>query len=199
MKNYLKLSITFITGALLLASASAQNLKIATVDVESLFNDYYRTAIEQQVIVEEYARISDDNAKRMVDIRAMEEQLLTLRKKLEDPTIADNVKKDSSKEFQMKLDELKTMDQERMEFKSRHEKALELQKRSSIESIRGEITEEIVKYSKNEAYDYVMDKSGVSQNQVPFLIYSKDAADITAAIIDILNANAPETEEAPSE
>ena len=40
-------------------------------------------------------------------------------------------------------------------------------------------------------YDYVFDKSGMSTSQVPFLLYAKDATDITASLLKDLNKDAP--------
>jgi len=49
MKNYLKLSVIFCAvAALTMGSASAQRLKIATVDMQKLFKEYHRTTEEQQ-------------------------------------------------------------------------------------------------------------------------------------------------------
>ena len=45
--------------------------------------------------------------------------------------------------------------------------------------------------AKSDAYDYVFDKSGLSTSQVPFLLYTKDATDITAGLLGVLNKDAP--------
>ena len=45
--------------------------------------------------------------------------------------------------------------------------------------------------AKSDDYDYVFDKSGLSTSQVPFLLYTKDATDITAGLLDQLNKDAP--------
>jgi len=82
-----------------LGSASAQRLKIATVDMQNLFKDYHRTTEEQQKFSEEFARIQKENNERLTGIRSLEEQLQVLKKQIEDPTLADNVKRDKSREF----------------------------------------------------------------------------------------------------
>jgi Skp family chaperone for outer membrane proteins len=57
------------------------------------------------------------------------------------------------------------------------------------------ILEEIRKLVEEQAkvgnYDYVFDKSGLSTSQVPFLLYTKDATDITAGLLKDLNKDAP--------
>lgn len=192
MKNYIKLSVMVCAFAVLgMASASAQKLKIATVDMQNLFKEYHRTTEEQQKFSEEFARIQKENNERLTGIRAIEEQLQGLKKKIEDPSLADSVKRDKSREFQLKLDEAKAMDRERREFLNRRTRALELKKQASMKGILEEIRKRIVDHSKKEDFDFVLDKSGLSANQVPFLLYTKDATDITAALLVVLNDGAP--------
>ena len=192
MKNYIKLSVIICALAVMgIGSASAEKLKIATVDMQNLFKEYHRTTEEQQKFSEEFARIQKENNERLAGIRAIEETLQALKKKIEDPTLNDNVKREKSREFQLKLDEAKAMDRERREFLSRRTRALELKKQASMQGILEEIRKLIVDHSKNEDFDFVLDKSGLSANQVPFLLYTKDATDITVSLLAKLNKDAP--------
>jgi len=199
MKKYVKLSVMFCTfAALTVGAASAQRLKIATVDMQKLFKEYHRTTEEQQKFSEEFARIQKENNERLAGIRSLEEALQALKKKIEDPTLADNVKREKSREFQLKLDEAKAMDRERREFLGRRTRALELKKQASMQGILEEIRKRIVDHAKSEDFDFVLDKSGLSANQVPFLLYTKDATDITAKLLTELNKDAPAASAAPA-
>jgi outer membrane protein len=192
MKNYLKLSVVVcVLAAMGMGSASAEKLKIATVDMQNLFKGYYRTTEEQQKFSQEFARIQKENSDRLAGIRAMEEQLQALKKKFQDPTLADNLKRKKSQEFQLKLDEAKAMDRERREFLQRRTRALDLKKQASMKGILEEIRQRIIGHSKKEDFDFVLDKSGLSNNQVPFLLYTKDATDITETLLVELNKDAP--------
>ena len=192
MKHHLKFAAAICLVALLSAtSASAQRLKIATVDMQILFKEYHRTNDEQQKFSEEFARIQKEHNERLTGIRELEEQLQGLKKQIEDPTIADGVKRDKTRDFQLKLDEAKAMDRERREFLGRRTRALELKKNASMQGILEEIRKLIVDHAKAEDFDYVLDKSGLSANQVPFLLYTKDATDVTVALLSKLNVNAP--------
>jgi len=192
MKNYLKLSLMLCASAFIAAgSANAQQLKIATVDIQSLFKDYHRTDTEQKVIAEEFARINKENTERQKTIREIEEQLQKLKKKIEDPTLSDNVRREKLEERNTKINEGKAMEQERRDFISRRSRALEIKKQGSIQGIMQEIRDLVVEHSKNEDFDYVLDKSGATANGVPFLLYTKDSTDITAEILTVLNKDAP--------
>ena len=159
--------------------------------MQKLFKDYYRTTEAQQKSSEEFARIQKENNERLSGIRALEEQLQKLKKKIEDPTLADSVKRKKSREFQLKLDEAKAMDRERREFLGRRTRALELKKQASMQGILEEIRKRIVDHSKKEDFDFVLDKSGLTSNQVPLILYTKDATDITEALLVEINKDAP--------
>ncbi|MGB1261037.1 MAG: OmpH family outer membrane protein, partial [Akkermansiaceae bacterium] len=73
------------------------------------------------------------------------------------------------------------------EFIGRRNRALELKKQASMQGILEEIRKHIIEYAKTENYDYVFDKSGLTANQVPLLLYCKDVVDITPKLLDIIN------------
>ena len=103
------LTLVFPIGNLC-AQTSPSRLKIATVDMQKLFKEYHRTTEEQQKFSEEFARIQKENNERLAGIRTLEEQLQALKKKIEDPTLGDNLKREKSREFQLTLDEAKAME-----------------------------------------------------------------------------------------
>jgi Skp family chaperone for outer membrane proteins len=180
-------------GSLLLAMpATAQDkLKIATVDMQTLFKEYHRTNEAQKEINVERAKIQQNNNERLETIRALEEELQGLRKQLDDPSISDKKKQDLFKNFQMKTQEGVALDRERREFLQRRNTALNEKMMQKMRGILEEIKKLVEDRAKGDDYDYVFDKSGLSTSQVPFLLYTKDATDITAGLLDQLNKDAP--------
>ena len=65
-----------------------------------------------------------------------------------------------------------------------------------MKGILEEIRKLVEEHAKTENFDYVLDKSGLSASQVPFLLYTKDATEITEVILKNLNKDAPD--EAPA-
>jgi outer membrane protein len=195
--------IAVVSGILLLAGfqAIAQDRKtdapvvpsknIATVDMQELFKQYYRTNEAQKQINVERARIQKDNNERLARIRELEENLGNLRKQLEDPTINDSKKQSLFKEWQMQQQEGIALDRERREFLQRRNQALNEKMVQRMKGILEEIRKLVEEQAKVDNYDYVFDKSGLSTSQVPFLLYTKDATDITAGLLKNLNKNAP--------
>ena len=193
-----------LAGMLLLAAlpASAQDkLKIATVDMQQLFKEYHKTSDAQKQINVERARIQKENNERLTRIRELETELQGLRKQLEDPSISDKKKQELFKEFQMKTQEGVALDRERREYLQRRTAALNEKMGTRMRGILEEIRKLVESHAKTDDYDYVFDKSGLSVSQVPFLLYTKDANDITPGLLKELNKDAPAAppEPAPGE
>lgn len=181
------LAASFITAA----TAQDRKLSIATVDMQELFKQYHRTNEAQKQINVERARIQKDNNERLTRIRELEESLSTKRKQLEDPSINDSKKQTLFKEWQMEQQEGIALDRERREFLQRRNQALNEKMVQRMKGILEEIRKLVEEQAKADNYDYVFDKSGLSTSQVPFLLYTKDATDITAGLLKGLNKDAP--------
>lgn len=180
-------------GILLLAlpAVGQDKLKIATVDMQTLFKQYHRTNEAQKEINVERARIQQENNERLEAIRNLEDELQGVRKQLDDPSISDKKKSELFKGFQTKTQEGVALDRERREFLQRRNTALNEKMVQKMRGILDEIRKLVEDRAKADDYDYVFDKSGLSTSQVPFLLYTKDATDITAGLLDKLNKDAP--------
>ncbi len=191
--------IAVAMAALFVGSAAAQDakLKIATVDMQQLFKEYYRTTEAQQQINVERARIQKDNNEKLTAIRQIESDIALLKKQIEDPSLSDQKKAQVYKDHQAKDQEGIQLDKERREFLGRKNQALNEKMVQRMRGILEEIRKLVEERAKAENFDYVFDKSGMSTSQVPFLLYTKDATDITAALLKDLNKDAP-AESAPA-
>jgi outer membrane protein len=185
------LAVAFAASLVTVAAAQEGRLNIATVDMQELFKQYYRTNEAQKQINVERARIQKENNERLERIRSLEENLTNLRKQLEDPAINESKKQTLFKEWQMQQQEGIALDRERREFLQRRNQALNEKMLQRMKGILEEIRKLVEEQAKVDNYDYVFDKSGLSTSQVPFLLYTKDATDITAGLLKDLNKDAP--------
>ena len=192
------LCVAFAASLVSMAAAQEDKLKIATVDMQELFKQYYRTNEAQKQINVERARIQKDNNERLARIRELETNLGNLKKQIEDPSINDSKKQALFKDWQMQQQEGIALDRERREFLQRRNQALNEKMVQRMKGILEEIRKLVEEQAKTDDYDYVFDKSGLSTSQVPFLLYTKDATDITAGLLKDLNKDAP-AESAPAE
>jgi outer membrane protein len=181
------LAVTLLAGA----ANAQQQLKIGTVDMQALFKEYHVTNQAQKEINVARAQIQKEDEERLVRIRELETELQGLRKQFNDPSVSDQKKREIDKQAQVKQQEGMALDRERREFMQRKTQALNesmmLRMRGILEDIRKLVEER----AKADDYDHVFDKSGLSQAQVPVLLYSKDRNDLTADILKVLNKDAP--------
>jgi Skp family chaperone for outer membrane proteins len=186
----------FFTIALatsLISVASAQNLKVATVDMQELFKQYHLTIAAQDQIDVERAKINQSNEERLVRIKEIESNLENFKKQIEDPSVNESKKQSLAKDFKLQQQEGIQLDKERREFIQRRNEALNQKMIERMKSILDDIRKLVEERSKADNYDLVIDKSGTSISQVPVLLYSKDSMDITASLLKVLNKDAPAT------
>lgn len=189
-------AIVFATS--LISVASAQNLKVATVDMQELFKQYYQTNEAQDLINVERAKINQDNEDRLKRIREIETNLENFKKQIEDPSVNESKKQSLIKDFQAQQQEGIQLDKERREYIQRRTTALNENMVQRMKSILEDIRKLVEQRSKADNFDFVFDKSGMSTSQVPVLLYSKDATDITASLLKVLNKDAP-TDKKPAD
>jgi len=182
-----------ILGLSLIAAltANAQDLKIATVDLQLLFKEYHRTETAQEEINIQRTRVQKENNERLARIRDLQAELEQLDKNYNDPSISASKKQQINGELRKKLEEAKALSRERQEYLQRREAAIREKMVQQMRGILEEIKKLVEERAKADNYDYVFDKSGQSSAQVPFILYAKDAADITAGILTTLNKDAP--------
>lgn len=185
--------LTATAVAALVCSASAEDakLKIATVDMQELFKQYYKTTEAQKQIDVERARIQKENNERLARIRDIETELSKLSKQLEDTTVNESKRQSLIKSWQETQQDGIAFDRERREFLSRRNTQLNENMMRRMKGILEEIRKLVEEHSKAENFDYVFDKSGMSTSQVPFLLYAKDPIDVTATLLKNLNKDAP--------
>jgi len=192
------LSILFALTLTLPVAAFAQGtLKIGTVDMQRAFKDYNKTK-------EAEAKINDakNSAKKEYDDRAEAykkalDEINNLNKQLESSALSADKKTQIAKDRDDKIANIKNMEREISDFRQTRERQLQEQLMRVREGIVKEITDVVMEKVKTNNLDLVFDKSGMSINGVPVLMYSHDNIDFTNDIIAVLNkpgrATAPAT------
>lgn len=185
-----------LTASLIsVASAQNSNLKIATVDMQELFNHFYKTNEAQDQIDLERAKLNQENINRMDHIKKIETDLENLKKQIEDPSVNESKKQSLILNFQLQQQEGMQLEKERREYIQRRTNAINDNMNERLKSILVDIRKLVIEKSKADNYDFVFDKSGTGVSQLPILLYSKDSTDITAALLKTLNKDAPPSED----
>src|SRR5437773_7135690 len=187
MKKLLSLCMAF--ALLLPAAAFAQSLKIGTVDMQRAFKEYTKTKDAE-------AKINDakNAAKKEYDDRADSykkalDKVNKLRKQLESTALSADAKSKATKERDDEIATIKNMEREINEFRQTRERQLQEQALRMREGIVKEITDVVMDKVRATHLDLVFDKSGMSLNGVPVVMFAPENWDFTAEVLTALNKN----------
>ena len=170
-----------------IAALAQGTMKIGTVDMQRAFKEYNKTK-EAEVKIND----AKNAAKKEYDDRAESykkalDEINNLNKQLESAALSADKKGQTAKERDDKIANIKNMEREISDFRQTRERQLQEQLMRVREGIVKEITDIVMEKVKGSNLDLVLDKSGMSINGVPFLLYSHDNIDFTNDIIAVLN------------
>ena len=177
-------ALTLVAPIVAFAQGTA---KIGTVDMQRAFKDYTKTKDAE-------VKINDakNAAKKEYDDRAEAykkalDEINNLNKQLESPALSADKKAGMAKERDDKIANIKNMEREISDFRQTRERQLQEQLMRMREGIVKEITDVVIEKVKTKSLDFVLDKSGVSINGVPVVLYAPENVDFTNEIIEVLN------------
>ena len=170
-----------------IAALAQGTMKIGTVDMQRAFKEYNKTK-EAEVKIND----AKNSAKKEYDDRAESykkalDEINNLNKQLESPALSADKKTQTAKERDDKIANIKNMEREISDFRQTRERQLQEQLMRVREGIVKEITDVVMEKVKANHFDLVLDKSGLSINGVPFLLYAPENVDFTNDIIAVLN------------
>lgn len=174
-----------------LSAQETDRLKVATVDMQALFQEFHQTKSTKLKFDEEQQRVVKDRDERVASLKKLEGDIEGLKKQESDPSVADAKKQAIFTERQTKQLEFESLRKELEEYLQRKQRALQEQMQLRMKNILEEIRGKVQKHAEAENYDYVLDKTGTSTSQVPILLYTKDATDITEVLLKTINEGAP--------
>ncbi len=179
------------------ARAQTQGGRIVTVDLNKIFNEYYKTPTASGKLKETAEGFNKEHEEMVADYKKAVEDLNKLRDEQDKPEYTAEVREQKKKAVQEKLAETSKKQRDIEEYRRSHQKILEDQTTRMRQNILKEINDVVQKESRDAGYLLVLDKSGNTLNGVPPIVYSQEQLDITDDIVKILNKNRPKDAEAP--
>jgi outer membrane protein len=186
MKKLLSLAVA---AALLspVASFAQGALRIGTIDMQRAFKEYGKTKDAEVKINEAKNAAKKEYDDRADGYKKALDEINSLNKQLDAPALSADAKSQKAKERDDKIANIKNMEREITEFRQTRERQLQEQAMRMREGIVKEITDVVIEKVKASNMDLVFDKSGMSLNGVPVLMYSRDNTDFTTDVITELN------------
>jgi outer membrane protein len=164
-------------------------IKLGTVDMKKVFENYYKTKDAEQRINEARNAAKKELEDRMEDYKKRTDEVQKLNDDIQRPELSPSAKDLKSKQRDEKISELKNMEREIRDFQASREKQLQEQTLRMRSGIVDEITKVINDQVKANQFDLVLDRSGQSLNGVDIVLYAKDSYDFTTDVITTLNKN----------
>ncbi len=186
MKKFLTVAV-LASIALPLASYAQGNLKVGTVDMNMAFKEYNKTKDAEAKINQAKDAARKEYEDRAESYKKALDEINNLNKQLEGPTLSADAKTQKAKERDEKIANIKNMEREINEFRQTRERQLQEQALRMREGIVKEITDIVMDKVKANNLDLVFDKSGMSLNGVPVLMYSREPMEFTNDIVAVLN------------
>jgi Skp family chaperone for outer membrane proteins len=173
--------------ALPLAAFAQSTMKIGTVDIQRAFKEYNKTKEVERTLNDATNAAKKEFGDRGEDYKKAADEINNLSKQLESPALSADKKTQMAKDRDDKIAKIKNMEREISDFRQTRERQLREQAMRMREGIVKEITDVVMDKVKANNLDLVFDKSGMSIDRVPFLMYSRDNIDLTNDVIAVLN------------
>ncbi|MDD3155631.1 MAG: OmpH family outer membrane protein [Victivallaceae bacterium] len=185
MKNLLFLIVFAVAGTL----SAAQ--KIAVVDLEKLFREFYKTAIIEESLRNQAQVYREYLTKLSNEAMAEEKKFRQTLDKSQNLAMSEADRAKFKAECDKMVADLKGRRAEMERYgaeKTREMQSLELRRRNEvIDEIRGAVR----RAAASAGYDFVLDQSGRTTTGAPLVLVSPPGVDLTAAVLLDLNRGKP--------
>lgn len=192
MKSYFKHSaLVLFAASLFVGSASAKELKIATVNTKTIFQKYYRGAIEIEKVVALKKKAEEVSELESAKITALKAELDELKKIIDDTSSSKEAKDSAAKQFETKRKKGSKMHSDFVAAHNRRVRLLASEQKEVTESLRDEVIDLVRKYAEDQGYDLVFDQFAVTKNVISSAVYVKQSTDITFEALEFVNSGDP--------
>ncbi len=175
-------------GVAPMAQAQGDKDRIAFVDMNKVFDEFYKTKLAQAQLKDQEEEYKKDIEKMMSDYKKLQDRFKQAREESEDRTLSEDARDKRRADAEELLTELR----EKESTIRRQEESRRRQLADSMKRVRDklvvEIKEVLSSYAKNQGYLAVLDASGDNLNGVPNILYFEPGRDITGSLIDMLNS-----------
>ncbi|HUJ72927.1 MAG TPA: OmpH family outer membrane protein [Verrucomicrobiae bacterium] len=184
-------------GLALTVGAQTPSGRIVTIDLNKIFNDYYKTPIASAKLKETVESFNKEQEEMVNNYKKAIDELNKLRDDQDKPEYSAEVREQKRKAVADKLADTQKLQRDIEDYRTSHRKILEDQTQRMRQTVLKEIEDVINKEARDAGYQLVLDKSGNTLNGVSLVVFSQDSLEITDDIIKILNRNQPKTADTP--
>lgn len=173
--------------ALAAATAGAQESKMAFVDMDKTFSEFYKTKVADAQLKDQAEEFKAERKKMVEAFQKLQGDFDDLREASQNTALTEAVRSDKRAAAEEKLVEIREQEAKIRRYDDSRQKQLDEQSRRMRNKLVEEIKQVIQDHARSAGYSVVFDSSGNSLNGVGMVLYNDSKYDITATIIDLLN------------
>lgn len=187
----MKKTVMLVMTCLLLFNIAGAAERIAFVDLEHLFNEFYQTKLAKSKIDVQKKDIETERQGMLDEISQISEEVDVLKKEARDVALSQEIRDQKRILFEERLLELRDKQKEVQEFETRRTQQMQMQVTRMSQTIMDEIRQVIIEYAKREGLQAVIDSSQ-RKEAVGVFIYIHSDVDISEKILVLLNSKRPD-------
>lgn len=196
----MKKQILFFVAALMIAVSvtaqqpdlfSAGRDRIVFIDLERVFNGFYKTQLAKSNVEVQQKDIDVEKQVMVDEMTAISEEVDALKKEARDITLTEEIRDSKRMLYEERLLELREKQKEIEEFVNRRQQQLQLQVTRMSQKVMDEIRQAVVEYAKEQGLMAVIDNSS-RRAAVGVFIYTHPDVDITEDVLTKLNSKRPD-------
>lgn len=177
--------------ALTLASVAHAQTKIALVNLQTVFDGYWRTKQADIQIKDRKADFDKARKGLIDDYQKANEDYRKLVEAANDQAVSAEERDKRKKTAESKLLEIREIEQSVNQFDKQALQTLGDQQKRMRDTILREIRDLVNKKAVNGNYGLVLDSAAMTVNQTPVILFTTGLPDLTEEVLTQLNATAP--------
>ncbi|MDX2227949.1 MAG: OmpH family outer membrane protein [Verrucomicrobiae bacterium] len=184
------LVILFAVALFPMAATAQQNIKLGTIDLNRIFESYYKKQDAEKRIKEQTETYNNERKIYLDGVKKIMDEMNKLRAEAGNQSYSKDVQDEKKKAFMLKGAEYEQRMRDLQEFDGSRRRQIA----DAMQRMRDNLLEEIMKVvndkAKAEGYTMIFDRSGKTANGAPAVPYAVDAIDMSEGVIKALNATA---------
>ncbi|HEY3931956.1 MAG TPA: OmpH family outer membrane protein [Verrucomicrobiae bacterium] len=198
MKIILRIILPTILLLTFFSSSALAQQKIATVDVQKLFNGYWKKKQAEVALNDRKAELEKEDRGFIDDLKKSKDDYQKLLDGANDQAVSDDERARRKQAADDKAKQIQDSQQTIVQFERQAQATLAEQSQRMRENILKEIEAAVAIKAKAGHYTLVIDSAAQTVNQTPVFLYNEGQDDLTTDVLNQLNAGAPVDTTIPS-
>ncbi len=189
-----RLLTALLTGATCLAlisPASAQQQKLATINLQKVFDSFWQTKRADTRLQERNEEFKKTNTELTDGYKKANEEYKKLIDSASDQAMSAEEREKRKKAAEVKLSDITGMESQIRQFQTTARSTLLEEQRRLRETILEQIRNVVTAKAKKAGYFLVFDTAAQSKNETLVFLYSSNENDMTEEVLKELNKDAP--------